>query len=561
MSWKPYDGSEYLDFAAVENFCRNLAAQHPEWVTLEEIGRSHHDRPLLLLTLSRTDGDVSRRPGFWLDGGTHAAEFTGVMAAIYAVSRWVSQLAEGEKSVVDWFSHRAVYVMPCISPDGFQAMCDGAPFIRSSLRPPQPGTVRSGLDPCDIDGDGVVRWMRWKHPAGSFVPDPDVPLFMRPRTLEDDPEDAYFLCDEGEFIQWDGGRWRSAPKAFGVDLNRNFPGSWQPFEMFGMDGGAFSLSEPESRAVVDAFSGRPFIGAGLTNHTYTGCLLTQPYAKNPPISKADIDLMEHLAKEAVKGTDYKVFKVNPEFTYDPDKLIVGVWADSMVSVFGVPGYTLELWDPLGEAGLELEKPLEFFLKPDPEQMKKLFAHFSAEGHAVEPWRSFDHPQLGEVEIGGIDYLRTLRNPPVDKLQGECEAGFKVADALRRALPDVSGSLRTEHHGKTWSVEVTLENHGYLPTSATLRGARLTGAPKISAKLECSEGLTIVSGPDEIELEHLEGWGQTLVGSGRNPVYASLPSHGHRTIARWMVEGSGKVTVTWCAGRAGEGRVDGHLAGE
>jgi hypothetical protein len=27
----------------------------------------------------------------------------------------------------------------------------------------------------------------------------------------------------------------------------------------------------------------------------------------------------------------------------------------------------------------------------------------------------------------------------------------------------------------------------------------------------------------------------------------------------MVEGSGKVTVTWCAGRAGEGRVEGHLA--
>ena len=88
-------------------------------------------------------------------------------------------------------------------PDGFQAMCEGSPFIRSSLRPPQPGTVRSGLDPCDVDGDGIVRWMRWKHPAGSFVPDPDVPMFMRPRTLEDDPADAYFLCDEGEFIRVD----------------------------------------------------------------------------------------------------------------------------------------------------------------------------------------------------------------------------------------------------------------------------------------------------------------------------------------------------------------------
>ena len=160
-------------------------------------------------------------------------------------------------------------------------------------------------------------------------------------------------------------------------------------------------------------------------------------------------------------------------------------------------------------------------------MRKVFAHFSGEDHAVEPWRSFAHPQLGEVEIGGIDYLRTIRNPPVAKLQHECEAGFKVADALRRSLPDVDGSLETEHHGKAWTVELTIENHGYLPTSGTTHGANLAAAPKISAKLECAEGATIVSGPDEIELEHLDGWGQTLVGSGRNPVYASLPAHGHR----------------------------------
>jgi len=560
MNWTPYGGQEYLDFNGVEAFCRDLAEAHPEWVTLEEVGRSHHDRPLLLLTVSRSDGEVARRPAFWLDGGTHAAEFTGVMAALYAASRWVESLVSGEPAAVDWFSRRAVFIMPCISPDGFQAMCDGSPYIRSSLRPPQPGAVRSGLDPCDIDGDGVVRWMRWKHPAGSFVPDPDVPMFMRPRTLRDDPADAYFLCDEGEFIQWDGGKWRSAPLAFGMDLNRNFPGGWQPFEMFGMDGGAFALSEPESRAVVDAFSARPFIGAGLTNHTYTGCLLTQPYAKEPPISAPDVDLLEHLAKEAVKGTHYKVFKVNPEFTYDPDKRIVGVWADSMVTVFGVPGYTLELWDPLGEAGLELEKPLDFFLKPDPEQMKKVFAHFSTEVHAVEPWRRFDHPQLGEVEIGGIDYLRTLRNPPLARLKDECEAGYKVADTLRRSLPDVEGQVKIDHHGKTWTIELTLENHGYLPTSGTSHGANLTSAPRMSAKLTAGPDVRIVSGADELALEHLEGWGQTLVGSGRNPVYASLPAHGHRTMARWMVEGSGELTVSWCAGRGGEGSKTEQLGG-
>ena len=37
-----------------------------------------------------------------------------------------------------------------------------------------------------------------------------------------------------------------------------------------------------------------------------------------------------------------MFKVVPDFTYDPKKVIVGVWSDTMSTTFGVPGYTLEL---------------------------------------------------------------------------------------------------------------------------------------------------------------------------------------------------------------------------
>ena len=70
---------------------------------------------------------------------------------------------------------------------------------------------------------------------------------MRHRRLDDRPEDAFFFCSEGTFIHWDGVAWVDAPREFGLDLNRNFPGSWAPFRMFGMDGGAYPLSEPESR--------------------------------------------------------------------------------------------------------------------------------------------------------------------------------------------------------------------------------------------------------------------------------------------------------------------------
>ena len=52
--------------------------------------------------------------------------------------------------------------------------------------------------------------------------------------------------------------------------------------------------------------------------------------------------METLAREAVEGTEYRVFRVHPDFTYDPNKPIVGVWADTMCTVFGVAGFTLEL---------------------------------------------------------------------------------------------------------------------------------------------------------------------------------------------------------------------------
>ena len=89
--------------------------------------------------------------------------------------------------------------MPCISPDGFHALCEGAPFLRSSLRPPVEGAVHTGFEACDMDGDGVVRWMRWRHPAGSFVCDPDLPMFMRPRTLDDSPDDAYFFAEKVNF--------------------------------------------------------------------------------------------------------------------------------------------------------------------------------------------------------------------------------------------------------------------------------------------------------------------------------------------------------------------------
>lgn len=553
--FEPYTGKSYLDWPAVEAWCRAAAAAHPEWVALTTAGRSREGRPLLLLTIG-APGDRDRRPGFWLDGGTHASEWTGVMAALYTASRWITALAEGDAATRAWFGAHTAHIMPCISPDGFDAVCRGEPYLRSGRRPPPTGTVRIGLDPQDIDGDGAVRLMRWRHPAGPFVADPALPVYMRPRRLDDDPADAWFVCDEGLLLEWDGARWSSASLAHGLDLNRNFPVRWSPFSMFGMDGGAYPLSEPESRAVVDAFAARP-IGAGLTLHTYAGALLTQPYRPDSPLGGDDIELMERLGREIVEGTDYRALRVHPDFTYDDKNPIVGVWADTMADTFGVPGYTLELWDPFRFAGVENKKPAKFFGDPDPAVVRGLVAAFAALPGAAPPWQPFEHPQLGAVEIGGIDYLRTIRNPPPSLLPAECERGYRVADALRRALPRVEATLRLDPDGELTRVTLVLENIGYLSTAGLRRGERLVATPAVSAHLTCHDDTALADGGAGRVLEHLDGWG-SVRGFGGHPIYPALAPRGHRAATTWWIRGNGRVEVAWHAGRGGRGRVSAKI---
>ncbi len=562
MTWRGYDGERYLDWEEVEAWCHALAVALPDWVSLEQVGTSRYGRPLWQVVMGRRGAAPGSRPALWLDAGTHASEWTGVSALLFALSAWADRLLAHDHEAMAWFSANEIIALPCISPDGYDATRRGAPLMRSTLRPGRDGAVRSGLDPHDIDGDGAVRWMRWRHPAGPFVQDEQVPMMMRPRTLDDDPADAFFCCDEGEFVQWDGVRWVAAPLRHGLDLNRNFPSpNWTPFSMFGMDAGRYPLSEPESRAVTDAFAAHPSIALGLTLHTYTGCVLTQPYRRDSPLGKADIELMELLARDAVKDTTYDVFRVFPDFMYDPERPMVGVWADAMATTFGVPGYTVECWDPFKHAGVPLEQPAAFFASPDLDKTRAMLAIFGQEPHAVEPWRPFEHPQLGAVEIGGIDYLHTVRNAPVSLLKLECERVAQIIARTMRALPRVRATVAPERlaDGLT-RLRVTLENVGFLPTSGLERGEQVGACAAASITVRALQGVSLITQPEARQVDHLSGWGHALVAAGRCSIYPSLPAQSHRHAHDWLVRGEGMVEVRWSLGRAGQGSVTMRVGG-
>ncbi len=556
MPFVPYRGDHYLDADAIDAWLDQLAQAAPAWVTVEQAGRSRMGRPIRVVTVGARAADAeapAQRPAFWLDAGTHATEWTGVMAALFTLSRWVEGLLAGDPALVASFTETTAFVMPLISPDGLHASMHGTAPMRSTLRPPRASTVRSGFAPSDLTGDGTIRWMRWRHPAGGWVPLEGHVIGMRPRTVDDDPADAYFLSHEGSFVAWDGVRWVEAALEHGLDLNRNYPVDWRPFSMFGMDAGDFPGSEPESRAVLDAVHQRAHIAAALTNHTYTGCLLVPPASAHCPLPDGDRAMMQRLGADLVEGTGYRVFKVYPEFMYDPNKPIIGTWDDTLSSTFGITAYTLELWNPYRWAGTEMGDPVDMFRDPDPAVMTALLDQCVAEG-AFVPWAAFEHPQLGEVELGGVDELRTVRNPPEPHLPEECERGFTVAERLRKALPQVNGSLMVTDLGEARRVQLVLENVGALSTSSLQRGEDVGTSPAVRAELELGAGQQLLDGPAERQLHHLDGWMRQ--GFDRNPFYPDLPSRGHRAMVSWTVRGAGPVRVRWQAGRAGKGVVEG-----
>ena len=172
---------------------------------------------------------------------------------------------------------------------------------------------------------------------------------------------------------------------------------------------------------------------------------------------------------------------------------------------------------------------------------------------MTPWTAFEHPQLGDVEIGGLDYLHTIRNPPVRLLAEECQRGFTVADRLRKAIPQVDASIDVLPCGEGGHrVRVCLENTGFLPTSSLEYGATIGAALPVSVSITTSDGLTVLEGATAQDIGHLDGWGSMRAGASINSFYSSLPGRGHRGTASWLMEGSGEATIEWQAGRAGRG---------
>ena len=152
---------------------------------------------------------------------------------------------------------------------------------------------------------------------------------------------------------------------------------------------------------------------------------------------------------------------------------------------GIVSFGTEVWDLERAAGVE--KTAYYNLHPrDEATQAKIFAwvleHVGEKG--FRPWSPVDHPQLGPVEVGGMVYIWTYRNPPPALLEDVCRRN--VAFCLRHAAaaPRIRiDELTAEPLGAgLFRVRAVVSNHGYLPTNLTDVALEAGFAKSVSAEL-------------------------------------------------------------------------------
>ncbi len=538
-----YRFDRYLRHEELSAWLHDLARRHPELVAIEPYGRSHEGRDLLLATVTdASTGPHHTKPAHWVDASIHAVELTATVAACHLLQHLVDGYRTGEAKVVEALRTRTFYVVPRINPDGAEwVLADRPRFRRSSTRPwPWHDAHRwPGLLVEDVDGDGRILQMRIADRDGAWMPHAHDQRLLVPVPPDGAPVGTprYRLLREGTVTDHDGFTIPTPDPPEGLDMNRNFPAGWST-DVPGS--GDHPLSEPEIDALVRAIVARPNICGYNAFHTAGGVLLrpssTEPDAKLPP---GDLWVWTRLAETGTRMTGYPSHSVYEDFTWDTARPMSGAADDWVYEHLGVYGWTTEFWDVVQAATGTKSSTLAWYVGPTDEQALAVLDWCDRNhpaGHV--DWYPFEHPQLGQVELGGWDDLSVWTNPPVHLLSGEVDghARFAVHQALCSPRLEIRHLVAVDLGDGTWRVEIGVANTGWLPTHVSERAAKRDLVRPVTVAIDGARGLEVVHGPARVRLGQLAGRSAARFNGGND----GTPD---RALAAWIVRARQGDTVT------------------
>lgn len=551
----------YYRYEDLTRILQSYAQEYPQLVRLESIGQSYEGRDIWLATVTNSaTGEDKHKPAFWVDGNIHASEIAPSSACLYLIDRLVTAYGS-DAEITRCLDTRAFYVCPRVNPDGAEwALADKPKFVRSSTRPyPYDEEPLGGLKREDVDGDGRILTMRIPDPNGPWKVCPEEPRLLVRREPAETGGQYYRLLVEGTIENYDGALIRFRPRKQRLDLNRNFPFSWrQEHEQRGA--GPYPTSESEVRALTHFVTGHPNITGGVTFHTFSGVLL-RPYSDKGDDALPSEDLWTY-QKIGQKGTDitgYPAVSIYHDFRFPPKKITYGGFDDWLYDHLGVFAWTVELWSPQRQAGIKEYKYLDWYREHALEDDLKMlqWSDEALGGKGYVEWYAFDHPQLGQVELGGWDQIYAFNNPPPEFLEKEIApfADWLVWHLLISPCLELYEASAKPLGNDAYHVRLVVHNTGWLPTYVTKKAAEKKRTRGVVCEIELPEGASLETGKPREELGQLEGRAYKPVFSDADDVTED------RAKVEWVVRAPNGGTVKLIARheRAGIVKADVHLA--
>jgi hypothetical protein len=449
---------------------------------------------------------------------------------MYGHLDWITQLVD----------EKTFYIIPTINPDGRDH------FMHYANSPNSP---RSGFDPRDddgdglidedgdddLDGDGNITQMRIKDPNGRWITDPDDPRIMI-QAKPDQKGEYELIWTEGIDNDGDGLVNEDDPGSY--DPNRNWHWKWAPqYVQWGAD--RYPGSLPETRAVVDFVSKHDNISAFQTYHNSGGMILRGPGNKEDAQTYRWEDLQVYdflgkLGEEILPGYRYLI-------VYKDLYPVYGGELDFFYGVRGGITFSNELWTSFDYFRKKQEEERSWFGgQKETYRFDKLLLF----GEGIVDWKSYNHPQFGMIEIGGIKKAWT-RTAPSFLLEEMCHRNMAFTLYHAYHTPQVKiDSIYTKKltQGLT-EVTAVVKNLRVIPTHTSqdivnkisrpdhvsINGGKiLTGG--ILEDRFTGEVLEQKRNPQSVEVENIPGMGAVYV--------------------RWIVEGNGPFTVTVDAAKGG-----------
>ena len=504
------------------------ASEFPRLCQVESIGRSYEGREIPLVTVTNLgSGPASEKPAILIHAQIHASEFTGTTAALNLLDRLLHGYGEDER-VTHALDTRAFYVVPRVNPDGPEAVLTDGRWRRSSVRSYPRDELDDGLHREDVDGDGRVLMMRIADPNGPWKPHPEDARILVARAPDDFQGEFFRVLPEGTIHNWDEVTVPIARPLEGLDLNRNWPADWAP-EAEQQGAGPYPASEPETRALIQAIVDRPNITSYIGYHTFSGVHL-RPYSarSDDDFPTPDLRAYKLMGEEATRLTGYPAISIFHDFKYHPKQVIKGGDVDWLYDFLGVFAWVTEFWSPQRAAGLSDYHAIEWIREHSPEDDLALINLADELGEGYVDWYPFEHPQLGQVEIGGWDIVRFWFNPPLKRLEDELRPHTDFALFLALVSPrlEIRSFESTPAGEGAYRLRLILENSGWLPTHGSQKALERKAVRPIEAELELPDGARVVSGKEREDAGQLEGrverrniywWGGDISTSDRTKV--------------------------------------------